>query len=145
MISIPMIQACSRDKYETKQYLAKPGDILVMIEGTRIELTHQFKPGAPNGLLDGGVKIKTKGSETLLAEVNAICSLPDLPNWPNYDNIYGRWLNENEIPGSKGGETDWQLLIYFDGKEMNSGIELAPKWANRLAMNLCRKGDFADN
>ena len=82
---------------------------------------------------------------TRLAEVNVVCSMPDLPNWPEYDNIYGRWLEDGEQPGEKGGDTDWQLLIYFDGDKKSSGEGEVPSWASRLAQNLCRKGDFRDN
>jgi hypothetical protein len=71
--------------------------------------------------------------------------MPDLPNWPEYDNIYGRWLEDGEQPGEKGGDTDWQLLIYFDGNKKSSGEGEVPSWASRLAQNLCRKGDFRDN
>ena len=71
--------------------------------------------------------------------------MPDLPNWPDYDNIYGRWLETGEAPGAEGGNTDWQLLIYFDGTNQKKGGEEAPPWAQRLAQNACRKGDFSDN
>ena len=70
--------------------------------------------------------------------------MPDLPNWPEYDNIYGRWLEADEEPGVDGGDTDWQLLMYFDGRLVNQGKQEAPSWAKRLAENLCRKGDFED-
>ena len=70
--------------------------------------------------------------------------MPDLPNWPEYDNIYGRWLEDNEQAGEKGGETDWQLLVYFNGNKKSTGKEEAPSWALRISQNLCRKSDFRD-
>ena len=117
-----------------------------MIDGeTTITLTKAFRPGTPNGLFDGGVSVSTPGVDERRAEVNAVCSMPDLPNWPAYDNIYGRWLEPDEIPGEAGGITDWQLLIYFDGRDQNKGGEPAPEWAKRLAQNACRKDDFEDD
>ncbi len=71
--------------------------------------------------------------------------MPDLPGWPDYDNIYGRWLKSDEQPGEAGGQTDWQLLLMFNGDKINKGREAAPSWAERLAQNACRKGDFRDN
>ena len=94
---------------------------------------------------DQSVSASSAGLDAIRAEVNAVCSMPDLPNWPDYDNIYGRWLESGEAPGAEGGNTDWQLLIYFDGTTQNKGGEEAPPWAQRLAQNACRKGDFSDN
>jgi hypothetical protein len=111
---------------------------------TTITLTKAFRPGTPNGLFDGGVSVSSAEMGERSAEVNAVCSMPDLPNWPDYDNIYGRWLESGEDPGAEGGDTDWQLLIYFDGTTKNKGGEEAPPWAQRLAQNACRKGEFSD-
>ena len=138
------IISCSSNK-EIRVSDAKPGDTLVVVEDERIVLVDKFKPGQPNGLFDGSVKIISKNKPERLTEVNAICSMPDLPNWPEYDNIYGRWLEPGEAPGIEGGDTDWQLLIYFDGNEQNKGREPAPTWAQKLAKNACRKGKFQDN
>ena len=138
------IQGCQPSLNEVKSHEAKDGDLLVRVDDTRIELTNAFKPGEPNGLFDGGVAVITKGEPNRKAEINAVCSMPDLPNWPQYDNIYGRWLEKGEQPGDKGGETDWQLLSFFDGKVVNKGREEAPNWAKRLSENLCRKGEFKD-
>ena len=135
---------CKQSSEEVRTHQAKEGDLLVRNDNTRIELTKTFKPGEPNGLFDGGVAVITKGEPNRRAEVNAVCSMPDLPNWPQYDNIYGRWLEKGEEPGDKGGETDWQLLSFFNGKTVNKGREKAPAWAGRLSKNLCRKGEFAD-
>ncbi len=138
------IQGCGPSLEEVRSYEAEEGDLLVRNGNTRIELTQTFKPGEPNGLFDGGVAVITQGEPNRRAEINAVCSMPDLPNWPQYDNIYGRWLETDEQPGEKGGDTDWQLLSFFDGKHMDKGGEKAPDWAKRLSENLCRKGDFQD-
>ena len=138
------IISCSSNK-EIRVSDAKPGDTLVVVGDERIVLVERFKPGQPNGLFDGSVKIISKNKPERLTEVNAICSMPDLPNWPEYDNIYGRWLEPGEAAGIEGGDTDWQLLIYFDGSEQNKGSEPAPAWAQHLAQNACRKGEFQDN
>ena len=118
---------------------ASVGDTLVVVEDAEVRLTHAFKPGQPNGLFDGGISVTTNGSVTLQAEVNAVCSMPDLPNWPAYDNIYGRRLADGETPGVEGGKTDWQLLLYFSGESKEKGRE--PVLAKRLAHNLCHKDD----
>ena len=140
-----LCQACTGTPTETRLHEAKPGDALVIDGETTITLTKKFRPGTPNGLFDGGVMVRSPGAEERAVEVNAVCSMPDLPNWPEYDNIYGRWLESGEAPGAEGGDTDWQLLIYFDGTKQNKGGEEAPPWAQRLAQNACRKGDFSDN
>ena len=144
LIACLSITSCSANK-ETKISNARPGDTLAIVGDASVILDNPFKPGQPNGLFDGGIKVGSKGKPTRLAEVNVVCSMPDLPNWPEYDNIYGRWLEDGEQPGEKGGDTDWQLLIYFDGDKKSSGEGEVPSWASRLAQNLCRKGDFRDN
>ena len=139
-------QGCSTSApKETRLHEAEPGDVLVIEGKTTIKLSKAFRPGTPNGLFDGGVLVSSPEMEERAAEVNAVCSMPDLPNWPEYDNIYGRWLEEDETPGSEGGDTDWQLLIYFNGTTQNKGRQEAPTWAQRLAENACRKEDFRDN
>ena len=144
-LSMTAMQGCANQAKETPSHEAALGDTLVLVGDAEIRLTQTFKPGQPNGLFDGGISVTTNGNVTLQAEVNAVCSMPDLPNWPQYDNIYGRRLSEGETPGVEGGKTDWQLLLYFDGEAKNKGRETAPGWAKRLAQNLCRKGDFQDN
>ena len=140
-----LCQACTGTPTETRLHEAKPGDALVIDGETTITLTKKFRPGTPNGLFDGGVLVRAPGADERNAEVNAVCSKPDLPYWPEYDNIYGRWLESGEAPGAEGGDTDWQLLIYFDGTTQNKGREEAPTWAQRLAHNACRKEEFSDN
>ena len=144
IIACVSVTSCSTKK-ETKISNAQPGDTLAIVGDASVILDSPFKPGQPNGLFDGGIKVDSKDQATRFAEVNVVCSMPDLPNWPEYDNIYGRWLEDGEQPGEKGGDTDWQLLSYFDGKNVDKGQETSPHWARRLAQNLCRKGDFQDH
>ena len=123
---------------------AKIGDILVNTKSTKVILTSVFKPGQPNGLYDGGVKAITSKGEASQHEVNAVCSMPGLPGWPDYDNIYGKAISRTEEAGKEGGNTQWQLLLRFNGEVLSKGKQKAPEWAERLAQNLCRKGDFDD-
>lgn len=131
-------------KLEVPASKAEVGDVLVNTQSTEVILTSAFKPGQPNGLYDGGVKAITKTGETFQYEVNAVCSMPGLPGWPDYDNIYGKTIANAEEAGKEGGNTQWQLLLRFNGEVISKGKENAPSWAQRLAQNLCRKGDFDD-
>ena len=144
IIACVSVTSCSTKK-ETKISNAQPGDTLAIVGDASVILDSPFKPGQPNGLFDGGIKVDSKGQATRFAEVNVVCSMPDLPNWPEYNNIYGRWLEDDEIAGEKGGETDWQLLVYFNGNKKSTGKEEVPLWALRVSQNLCRKSDFRDN
>ena len=136
--------SCGAQK-EVPISLAKPGDTISIVGDQRIVLVSEFKAGQPNGLFDGGVQVIDKNKNTRFVEVNVVCSMPDLPGWPDYDNIYGRWLEVDEKPGEEGGATQWQLLMHFNGKHVNKGNEEAPNWAQRVALNACRKGKFRDN
>ena len=137
------ITSCASQK-EVSFSQAKLGDTLTIVNNEKIVLVSAFKPGQPNGLFDGGVKIINKQQPIRFAEINVVCSMQELPSWPQYDNIYGRWLKQGEQAGDKGGETEWQLLTYFNGEEESKGKQEAPSWAKRLSQNLCRKGDFSD-
>ena len=143
-LCITALFGCAGPTREIRSHQAAPGDVLVVVDDISVEMTHPFKPGEPNGLFDGGVKINTASNQDEYWEVNAVCSMPDLPNWPQYDNIYGRLLTKGEEPGVEGGATDWQLLLHFEAEPENMGRQTAPLWAQRLADNLCRKGDFSD-
>ena len=143
IIACVSVTSCSSKK-ETKISNARPGDTLAIVGDESVILNSPFKPGQPNGLFDGGVKVNSNGRQSRLAEVNVVCSMPNLPNWPEYDNIYGRWLEDGEQAGNKGGDTDWQLLVYFNGDKKSTGKEEAPTWALRISQNLCRKSDFCD-
>ena len=123
---------------------AKVGDVLITTDDVEVVLTAPFKPNQPNGLYDGGVKIKSTSTETTHHEVNAICSMPGLEGWPDYDNIYGKTINSPSDAGQEGGNTEWQLLLKFSGENISTGKKKPPAWAKRLAQNLCRKGDFDD-
>ncbi|QEY32646.1 hypothetical protein EVJ50_10840 [Synechococcus sp. RSCCF101] len=123
---------------------AEPGDLLVSVAGERVYLAGSFEPGVPNGLYDGEVRVVGPEGDERHAEVNAVCSMPDLPGWPAYDNIYGRWLETPGSAGEEGGDTHWQTLLPFEGEPSESGPEPSPAWAQRLARNLCRKGSFSD-
>ena len=124
---------------------AKVGDVLVKTNEVQVILTAPFKPGQPNGLYDGGVKSQSTTGDISHYEVNAICSMPDLQGWPEYDNIYGKIISDPSEAGKEGGNTQWQLLLMFDGEQLSKGEESAPSWAKRLAQNLCRKGAFDDS
>ena len=133
-----------RSTLEVPASRAKIGDVLVNTKSIEVILTSSFKPGQPNGLYDGGVKAITKTGEASLHEVNAVCSMPGLPGWPDYDNIYGKPISKAEEAGKEGGNTQWQLLLRFNGEVISKGKQEAPIWARRLAQNLCRKGEFDD-
>ena len=134
----------SNHKKETAAHKADIGDVLVIAENTHVVLRKPFKPGTPNGLYDGAVTEISESGEELHFEVNAVCSMPDLPGWPEYDNIYGKEIGDPSEAGETGGQTQWQTLLYFNGTVSNDGPEKSPEWATRLAQNLCRKGDFND-
>jgi hypothetical protein len=124
---------------------AKPGDTLVVVGPERLELVQPFQPGEPNGLYHGIVRLQggTNGKPQLY-EVSAVCSMPDLPNWPNYDNLYGKTLGSVEESKAQRGNTQWQILYHFNSpQEVKMGSNPGP-WTARLRDNLCRRGDFAD-
>ncbi|WP_206749774.1 hypothetical protein [Synechococcus sp. UW179A] len=123
---------------------AKVGEVLVATDDAQVVLTAPFRAGQPNGLYDGGVKIETPSAGTTHYEINAICSMPGLEGWPDYDNIYGKTISNPSDAGQEGGNTEWQLLLKFNGEDISKGKEKPPAWAKRLAQNLCRKGDFND-
>ena len=128
---------------ETPQSQAKVGNILVRAEDTDVRLEHTFRPAEPNALLDGAVRVRSKEGEKLL-ELNAVCSLPQTPGWPAYDNLYGRAIQRGEEAKGTTGTTSWQVLFHFDGRqEERMGTSPGP-WLARLRDNLCRRGDFDD-
>ena len=140
-----LIGGCSStQKQEIAAHKAKVGDVLVISEQTRVVLKKPFRAGTPNGLYDGAVTAMLDPEQEIHYEVNAVCSMPDLPGWPAYDNIYGKKIDTPSNAGKTGGKTEWQILLHFDGGPSNEGPKKGPDWAKRLAENLCRKGDFAD-
>ncbi len=125
---------------------AKVGDPLVAVEGTRVELARAFRPGFPNGLYRGVVRVQgsAAGAGGQLYALNAVCSVPDQPGWPAYDNLYGQRigsLGEAERPPDQGRG---QVLYHFDGRIEASGGLKPTAWMQRLRDNLCRRGDFDD-
>jgi hypothetical protein len=136
--------ACAAFDREHPQATAKEGDLLVKVENQRVELIHTFRQGEPNGLFDGVVKVSEKGKKDQLQEVNVICSLPNDPQWPSYDNLYGRAITKVSEAKGRTGETGWQILFHFDGRtEQRMGSNPGP-WTAQLRDNLCRRGRFDD-
>jgi hypothetical protein len=128
---------------ETPQSRARVGDTLVRAEGVAVALEHSFRPAEPNALLDGAVRVRSKEGQQLL-ELNAVCSMPQAPGWPAYDNLYGRAIQRGEEAKGTTGTTSWQVLFHFDGRqEARMGSSPGP-WLARLRDNLCRRGDFDD-
>lgn len=128
---------------ETALQHAAVGDTLVRAGDTRVVLAHTFRPAEPNALLDGAVRVRN-GSDERLLEVNAVCSLPNSPGWPPYDNLYGRAIARPGEARGTSGTTSWQVLFHFGGRpEVRMGTSPGP-WLARLRDNLCRRGDFDD-
>jgi hypothetical protein len=137
--------ACQRMPTETPQAKAKPGDVLVRSGEVVVTLVKPFRQGEPNGLFDGVVTLGSReGSASGLLEINAICSLPAEPGWPNYDNLYGRPIRRVEEAKGASGETQWQVLYNYSGRQdVRMGQKPGP-WLYRLRENLCRRGSFDD-
>lgn len=128
---------------EQPQSRAKVGEILVNSQGHVVRLEHAFRTAEPNALLDGVVRVEGKVGQRLL-EINAVCSMPNIPGWPRYDNLFGRPIQRVEDAKGATGTTQWQTLFHFDGRvESRMGTTPGP-WLARLRDNLCRRGDFDD-
>ncbi len=140
------IAACSAGPRETPIQKASAGDLLVEAGQSRVELVKPFSPGVANGQYKGIVKVTTKGGSpaTQLYEVSAICSLPDQPHWPDYDNLYGNPIASVEKAGTFSDKDRWQILYHFDGRIEKKGNLKSDEWASKLKDNLCRKGSFDD-
>jgi hypothetical protein len=129
---------------------AKEGDLLVKAGKSRVELVRPFKPGVPNGLYKGAVRVHRPGGAAggELHEVNAVCSIRGEPLWPTYDNLYGQPLSDRRQSGSASSNERWQVLYHFDGRIETlgkaAGDTSSQPWAARLKDNLCRRGDFDD-
>jgi hypothetical protein len=139
------LAACQGLPRETPQATAKPGDALVRVGKTVVTLVKPFRQGEPNGLFDGVIRVTTEGNnQPVLMEINAICSLPNEPGWPSYDNLYGRILSRAEEAEGRSGDTQWQVLYKFSGiQDVRMGQKPGP-WTDRLRNNLCRREDFDD-
>jgi hypothetical protein len=149
-IAVAVLAGCG-PQTEKAAHLAEPGDLLVRTSsGKEIRLVESFRAGQPNGLYGGVVDVIDKaegagaGSERLNA--NAVCSLEDVPGWPQYDNLYGSVQAGLDEDGTE--QSRWQVLLHFDGRIEETkarGLNSSPQeWAQRLRDNLCRKGDFDD-
>jgi hypothetical protein len=132
---------------ETPVATAKPGDTLVRSGQERVVLERAFRPGQPNGLYKGIVKVSSpQGAERRL-EVNGVCSMPGLQSegWPAYDNLYGRRLGASGgSQGSPDGGESFQVLFHFDGRVEAGKAAAEQAWLSRLRDNLCRRGSFDD-
>jgi hypothetical protein len=139
------LAACQRAPSETPQAKAKPGDVLVRSGDVAVRLVKPFREGQPNGLFDGVVSLDVpSGSQPALMEINAICSLPNEPGWPSYDNLYGRAIRRVEEAKGRSGDTQWQVLFNYSGRQdVRMGQKPGP-WVDRLRENLCRRGSFDD-
>lgn len=137
-----LLVACGSSP-ETPQSRAQVDDILVKTQASSVQLKHSFRTAVPNALLDGVVRVQEKGGQRLL-EVNAVCSMPNTPGWPSYDNLFGRPIQRVEEAKGPTGTTRWQVLFHFNGRvETRMGTSPGP-WLARLRDNLCRRGDFDD-
>ncbi|MFM8277647.1 MAG: hypothetical protein ACKN89_11810 [Cyanobium sp.] len=116
---------------------AKPGDTLVISGDRRVVLERPFRPGMPNGLYGGVVRVSKPGQPERRLVVNGICSMPQLQaeGWPGYDNLYGRRLPS---------EDRWQVLFHFDGRIDADHTAQDLAWLTRLRDNICRRGSFSD-
>jgi hypothetical protein len=137
--------ACQWGPKETPQAKARPGDLLVRSGGVAVTLVKPFRQGEPNGLFDGVVRLTpSTGGTPALMEINAVCSLPGEPGWPSYDNLYGRPLRRVEEARGRTGDTQWQVLYNYSGRQdVRMGQKPGP-WVDRLRENLCRRGEFDD-
>jgi hypothetical protein len=125
---------------------AKVGDPLVEVEGTRVDLAQDFQTGVSNGLYKGAVRLTGPDhpADGSLHALNVVCSLPDTPGWPPYDNLYGYPIRAVAEARNVGGEKRWQILYHFDGRIEGTGSLKPQAWMSRLKDNLCRRGDFDD-
>ncbi|MEB3266179.1 MAG: hypothetical protein VKN13_06135 [Cyanobacteriota bacterium] len=136
------VTACGT-QMETPQATARPGQVLVRVAQERVLLVAPFRAAVPNSLLDGVVRVEGPAGQRLV-EVNAVCSMPDLPGWPDYDNLYGRTIRQVTEAKGPSGRTEWQVLFPFRGQpQVRSGSTPGP-WVARLRDNLCRRGEFDD-
>jgi hypothetical protein len=140
------LAGCGANTKEVAIKNAKPGDMLVYTDGSRVELVKVFTPGLANGLHKGVVKITSEAGDTKekLYEVTAICSVKGEPGWQAYDNIYGDPISDLNAKRQFPVKNRWQFLFHFDGRTEKSGTFDRTAWVSRLKDNLCRKGDFKD-
>jgi len=140
------LAGCGATSKEVAIQNAKPGDLLVEVDGSRVELVRAFTPGIANGLHKGVVKVTSGAADPKgqMYEVTAICSVKGEPGWQTYDNIFGDPISDLNAKRTFPVKNRWQLLFHFDGKTEKIGTLEPSDWVSRLKDNLCRKGDFDD-
>ena len=144
LLGLVSLNGCGWLHREQALSTAKPGDLLVQVGQQRVELVQPFRAGEPNGLFDGVVRVRGGDQADQLVQVNGICSIPDEPQWPSYDNLYGSPMRSAATAEGRKGDTSWQVLFHFNGRrEVKMGKDPGP-WLGRLHDNLCRHGDFDD-
>ncbi|MCP9836249.1 hypothetical protein KBY84_01920 [Cyanobium sp. N.Huapi 1H5] len=140
------LAGCGSAPKEVAVQDAKPGDLLVEVDGSRVELVRAFKPGIANGLHKGVVKVTSGGADAKgqMYETTAICSVKGEPGWQTYDNIFGDPISDLNAKRTFPVKDRWQFLFHFDGRTEQIGKLDPSVWVSRLKDNLCRKGDFDD-
>jgi hypothetical protein len=140
------LAGCTATPKEVAIQDAKPGDLLVEVDGSRVELLRAFKPGIANGLHKGVVKVTSGGDDAKgqMYEVTAICSVKGEPGWQTYDNVFGDPISDLNAKRTFPVKNRWQYLFHFDGRTEKVGTLEPSGWVARLKDNLCRKGDFDD-
>jgi len=141
-LTLLLLTACNGGG-ETPVSRARPGDTLVRRGQERVVLERAFRPGQPNGLYKGIVKVSGGERGARRLEVNGVCSMPGLQaeGWPAYDNLYGRKLAAS---GGEAGQERWQVLFHFDGRVEAQQAAAEQAWLRDLRDNLCRRGRFDD-
>ncbi|WP_323356783.1 hypothetical protein [Cyanobium gracile] len=140
------LAGCGATSKEVAIQNAKPGDLLVEVDGSRVELVRAFAPGIANGLHKGVVKVTSEAGDGKgqMYETTAICSVKGEPGWQAYDNIYGDPIADLNAKRAFPVKDRWQFLFHFDGRTEKNGMLEPSGWVSRLKDNLCRKGDFDD-
>lgn len=141
-----VLAGCGAPSKEVAIQKAKPGDLLVEVDGSRVELVRAFTPGVANGLHKGVVKLTSGAADAKgqLYETTAICSVKGEPGWQAYDNIFGDPISNLNAKRAFPVKNRWQFLFHFDGRTEKIGTLEPSGWVSRLKDNLCRKGDFDD-
>lgn len=143
--SLLLLGACGAGQ-ETPVATAQPGATLVRSGDQAVILEQPFRPGVPNGLYRGIVRITGPAGSSQRHELNGVCSMPGLQSedWPAYDNLYGKSLGATEQQPSATTQA-WQVLLHFDGRVEGRGTPPDQQLLSRLRDNLCRRGNFDDS
>lgn len=145
-VALLLAMAACGGQREVAVQQARAGDTLVAAGDTRVDLVQAFRPGFPNGLYKGVVRVQEPGGTAggQLYALNGICSVRNQPGWPTYDNLYGHRVANLAEAERPAGQKRGQVLYHFDGRIEASGAFTATPWMQRLKDNLCRRGDFDD-